>query len=289
MTTLQKALVAATVVVLAGVGIFEGVRAARAGAEVDRFRRQQARLEQQVKLLETARDGAAGQAALGRADDQEQRRRLEHLELLSLRGRVGQLAGELRQQLSLAAAQAATNQDTPTNQDTALLSSSATNRVANGNTLVLGGWAVNGGRSYLLITPVIQSNDGASPAGYPFTIQSQIVSAPERFWNQIGWLDAQSGAHCSTVTMTLDADDTAMLLKAIETTPGAGASNASSSQCLDGNSVGVGWTMTDGAGVGALMSVEVVPRMAANGQSIEMEITPGSAKSTTPVHSWLRP
>jgi RNA polymerase sigma factor (sigma-70 family) len=290
MTTLQKALVTATVVVLAGVGIFEGVRAARAGAEVDRFRRQQARLEQQVKLLETARDGAAGQAALGRAGDQEQRRRLEHLELLSLRGRVNQLANQLSQQEAAGGLQAVTNTDAfDTNQDTVLLSSSGTNQVASGDTLVLGGWKVKGERKYLLVMPVIAAADGASAAGSPMIVHTQGVSAPDGFWDQIGWGNLKSSLHRSTVATILTADETASLLAALKATPGAEVNDAGGGPVSEGDILGEMWTVKDDFATGKILALNLDARIASGGQSVVIESQPVLNVPASEAHPMLQP
>ena len=111
---------------------------------------QNASLRRELAILRTdtteashpaATNSGAAQATLSR--DELRRLRKEHLELLSLRGRFTQLANELR--LRNAAGTQASGKPNPTLEekeaDSILFTAALTNRVASGNTLVVGGWS----------------------------------------------------------------------------------------------------------------------------------------------------
>jgi len=288
MTTLQKSLVTAVVVVLAGVAIFEGLRAARAGEEAERLRRQQARLEGQVKLLQDARDQATGEEVVCRGGAGD-RRRLEHLELLSLRGHVNQLAIQLRQQQGGATPTATNTAASDTNQDTVLLSSSGTNQVASGNTLVLGGWEVKGRRTYLLVMPAIALADGDSTANSPLTVHSQGVSAPDSFWYQIGWQGLKSGLHRSSVATVLTADETAGLLAALKAAPGGEVMDMVGGPASEGEILSQTWAVKDDVAMGKVLAENLVARIASDGQSVVIVSQPGQDAPVSEAHPMLQP
>ena len=124
--------------------------------------------------------------------------------MLSLRGRVTQLANELRQR-NAAGTQADVNPNPSLGEkeaDSILFTAALTNRVANGNTLVVGGWPQKEMRAYLLATPVIKQGDG-TPGGRQITVQSQVVGAPESFWDEIGWGAFKSDTRRSTLARVL--------------------------------------------------------------------------------------
>ena len=89
MTTLQKTLVAATVAVLAGAGIYEAQQAANARADVQAVQQQQTLLTEQTKQLQHERDEATRQLAALRDDNERLNRNTA--ELLKLRGETGVL------------------------------------------------------------------------------------------------------------------------------------------------------------------------------------------------------
>lgn len=88
MTTLQKTLVAATVAVLAGAGLYEARQAAQLRDQVESLQRQTPLLEH-VQKLQSERDDAAGRLA-GLTNELEASKK-NNMELLRLRGEVGLL------------------------------------------------------------------------------------------------------------------------------------------------------------------------------------------------------
>lgn len=99
MTTFQKTMVAATVVVLAGAGIYHAHQAANAHAEVQALQQQQAPLAEQIRQLQRERDEAARQLAALREDNDRLNR--DTGDLLRLRGEIGQLRNALRAKAEL--------------------------------------------------------------------------------------------------------------------------------------------------------------------------------------------
>lgn len=96
MTTLQKTIVAATVVVLTGAGVYEARQAANARAEVKTLQRQQRMpLTEQIQQLQHQRDEAKNQ--LVALTDEIAKVKGNTSELLKLRGLVARLRGETSQ------------------------------------------------------------------------------------------------------------------------------------------------------------------------------------------------
>jgi RNA polymerase sigma factor (sigma-70 family) len=89
MTTLQKTLITATIVVAVGTGIYEARQATNARAEVQLLQQQQAPLTEEIQQLQRERDETAHQLASLREDNERLQR--DTGELLRLRGEVGML------------------------------------------------------------------------------------------------------------------------------------------------------------------------------------------------------
>jgi hypothetical protein len=87
MTTFQKSIVAAALIVTAGAGVFEAKQAADARGETARLRAEQAPLAEQIRQLQRERDQASNQLAAVGADTAKDKS--NELELLRLRGLAG--------------------------------------------------------------------------------------------------------------------------------------------------------------------------------------------------------
>jgi RNA polymerase sigma factor (sigma-70 family) len=221
-------------------------------------------------------------------ENELQQLRKEHLEVLSLRGRVTQLANELRRR-EVGEPSAGTSPNPaskPKDADSILFSASLTNRVVSGQTLVVGGWSMKGMRGYLLVTPVIRKGDDI-PDGQPLAVQSQVIGAPESFWNEIGWDTAKSDMRRSTLAGVLTPEQADTLLKALKDTKGAEISNTSLAERSNGEYVGVGFGIADDQETGVLMGIDLYPRIAADGQSVDLEIRPSAVSTNTPIHPSL--
>jgi RNA polymerase sigma factor (sigma-70 family) len=93
MTTLQKALIGATLAAAVGTGIWEAQQAATARAKSETLQHQQAALTAEMEQLRRERDGVTTQLAALR--DQNEALNRNQAELLRLRGEVGRLRREV--------------------------------------------------------------------------------------------------------------------------------------------------------------------------------------------------
>lgn len=227
-----------------------------------------------------AEDGVSGEL---------QQLRQEHRELLRLRGRATQLANELRRMEATGMRTNASPASDGNEADSPVFTADLTHRVNTGQTLVAGGWAKGGLRGYLLATPAIEDGDG-TPAGRQIHIQSQIVWAPEVFWSQMGWNSSKSDARRSTLAGIITPMQLDTLMQNLKATKDAEVSNPSQVRCGDGGSFGMAFTVDDSnaTGVGLIMNVSGSPRIAADGQSVDLTLNPAKDDPKVPVHSSIR-
>ena len=287
MTTLQKTIIAGLVVAAGGTGLYQALQILQLNALNEK--QQQKSSAEQILNLNRDRNRLAAKLAEIRDDKELQRLRKEHLELMSLRGRVRQLTDELRQikNAEKETRPTANSASEPNTADSILFSASLTNRLSTGQTLVVGGWSMEGKRGYLLLTPSIQQNNESSD-GQPLAIQSQMVSAPETFWDQIGWGDAKSDARRSTVAGILTPDQLNTLVMVLKATDGSNLSNTSLAKRADGEYVGLGFAKDDNhGGSGMMMGIDLYPRIGADNQSVVLEMHPSTVSSNIDIHPSL--
>ena len=103
MTTMQKALVAATVVVAAGTGIYEARQATRLRADVETLQQRQAPLAEEIQRLTQALGDATNQVAVLRAENERLGR--DAAEILKLRGERAQLRADSQELARLKASE----------------------------------------------------------------------------------------------------------------------------------------------------------------------------------------
>ena len=89
MTTLQKALIAATLAVAVGTGLYEARQASILGSQNQILRLQQAPLAAQIEQLQSERDAVTNQLAMSRQETAQLKR--ETVELLRLRAEIARL------------------------------------------------------------------------------------------------------------------------------------------------------------------------------------------------------
>ncbi len=282
MTTTNKLMTTALVVLLAGSALLLWLQNASLHRDLANLR---------ASVLDGTPPPASTKAAAesGITEPEKRQQRREYLELLRLRGRVTQLANQLRERNG---ADPGTGvRPNPSGEapegDSILFSAALTNRVSTGSSLVLGGWSRDGMRGYLVLTPVIQTS-GIAPESERLAVQSQLVGAPESFWAQIGWGDAKSEKRRSTVSGVLTHEATDTLLLALKETKGAELSNTSLAKGPDGEKMGFGWSMDDEQGDGTLMSVELYPKIAPDGRSVDLGIRPSPVSTNTPIHPSMK-
>jgi RNA polymerase sigma factor (sigma-70 family) len=100
MTTLQKALISAVVIVAAGAGIYQARQASHLREQVETLRQQQSPVAERIQHLQQERDEVAGRLAALQEENAQLKQGQKLAELMKLRGEVG----VLRQSLSSATA-----------------------------------------------------------------------------------------------------------------------------------------------------------------------------------------
>jgi hypothetical protein len=219
------------------------------------------------------------------------RLRSNQTELLRLRARIAQLASDLRR-ARLATGQSSVSPEGGSQNisfdDESLFTTALTNRVRSGHTLVAGGWSRNPNmRLFILATAAIPPPDRL-PGGPEIIVQSQTVAAPENFWEQIGWAEFKSDTCRSTMSSVLNPEQLDALLAALKDIKGTEISNLSRAEQNNGEFVGIALSIADNQETGALMVIELYPRISPDGQSIDLELLPPAPPTQTPIHSSLR-
>jgi len=122
MTTLQKTIVAATIAVLAGAGIYQARQAAQLRDEVQIAKRLATPMETQIKQLKIERDQATNQLSDLQAENTRLKSGARESELLKLRGEIGLLRRRILDlSLQSQAASMATTQNALTNSPAPIL------------------------------------------------------------------------------------------------------------------------------------------------------------------------
>ena len=103
MTTLQKAIIGATLVVAVGTGIFEAHEAAQLREQVQTLEQQQAPLTDQIQQLQREHDDATNRLAGLSAGNQRSNSDSNEMEILKLRGEVAQLKSTENDPMTVAA------------------------------------------------------------------------------------------------------------------------------------------------------------------------------------------
>jgi RNA polymerase sigma factor (sigma-70 family) len=276
-TKTQLAVVAVLLVIVAG-ALFVGLR-------------ENAGLRGEIAGLRERQNAAASEAtAIAKAPPSpnpadSSRLRRDQLELLSLRGQVTQLMEDLRQARGqTGGTPPATG---PAEGDSLLFSAALTNRVPLKSTLVVGGWARGGLRGYVLVTPALGASNSA-PGPRQLTMDSQVVAAPESFWQSIGWGGWRSETRRSTLAGILTPEQRELLLTALKEIDGSEISNVSQAHGADGERLGIGFSMDDGSGAGVLMAIDIFPQTTADGQAVELGLLPSAISDSTAIHSSLK-
>jgi hypothetical protein len=203
-------------------------------------------------------------------------------ELLRLRGRMAQLTVSNRHALprtETAAPGSMTEDD-----NSLLFNVASTNRVSDGATLIVGGWLrEEGKRTFLLASPILHTDQGGM--GPQVSVHSQVITAPESFWQELGWAEFKTSERRSTITHVLSSDEAEILRARLQNTPGAELSNSSRADRNDGEYVGIAFSTADDTGEGVLMCFDLYPRTTGDGQSVDIELRP--SRTTGPIHPSL--
>ncbi len=201
---------------------------------------------------------------------------MDHTELLRLRNRIAELGRELRQNTTDVRKSAGTNKiygatETEKQYKFPFLKTAVTNRVPNGQTLVVGGWtSPTGKRAFVFATPLLPGPDDPQHVVH---VNYQAVQAEESFWERVGWGTLKSDGD-NSVTGLLTLEQTEALVQALKQTKEAELSNRSHASLVEGDKATFGWTTTDGGGSTLLLAADILARPTADHQSIDLEIRP---------------
>lgn len=236
-------------------------------------RLKRSRLPAQSSRSAASAETVASNAIDSSSADELLRLRKEHLELLTLRGKVALLTAELRQ-LKGASNQSAINPAPPKadEEDSILFSASLTNTVPISHTMVVGGWTKENLRSYLLLTPSLTiTNSNPDPQ---ITVKSQIISAPEKFWSDIGWSSYKSDLRRSALAGVLSPEQTTLLLDSVQKTPDGSLSNSSTPTMQNGGKFSFGWSQDDDHEASVLMMIDAYAQLAEKADAVILSLSP---------------
>ncbi len=209
MTALQKTVVTATVVVLAGVGIYEARQVSRLRVQNQTLQNQQAALQEQVRQLESQNAGKSGQP-LARNESQN-----DSTELLRLRGEVARSRRESAE-LSTKANEALAFQSRVLD----VLSNTAPVRtfvattamsVPWNQTLMQGGWKIPNGRRAVALSTIERFGDSQQ-----IRINSKVIEYTDAAAVELGIADFKNDDERPSNTLTLSSEKAAELLKRAE-------------------------------------------------------------------------
>lgn len=214
------------------------------------------------------------------AEEQSQEVETELSELLRLRNRTAQLAGELQRYKATSATNSVGNATTASVSEAGQTNEpffiSVTNRVSNGQMLVAGGWSrQQGRRTYFLTTPTIGA--GTNPSNVnTVLLKSYVVEAPDAVWDRLGWGTVKSDTRQSTSVWGFAPDQTAEVMKTLRKTKGVDFLSSPTISVLDGQqgtlAVNYQTQYTDGQEFNEPFTVQITPRVAPDGGSLDLEL-----------------
>jgi hypothetical protein len=208
-----------------------------------------------------------------------QRLRDAQSELLRLRAQVSQLKRDAQEakaaSASLAAAQqpAATGEKPETGDLPVLTYIANVNaRVGWGQALVAGGWKLPDGKRALVF---VQAEPGGD--GNQVTVRTRFVDLPENLLSAMGFDKLRTDNRLSADSVVYSAEQAASLFKTLEQTDGVDVLSAPSVTTLSGRQAQVSVTQDHQTASGERYrtgpTVDVIPNVAADGQTIEMIVS----------------
>jgi hypothetical protein len=245
---------------------------------IEGLRGENAGLREQATQLETLREENARLAAALTNSAELRRLRAGQSELPRLRNEVSQL----RRQILEASAKRAqpANQSLPSTEaeqpaapvETFVATVRAV--VPWQQTLVTGGWKLPSGKRVLVFVRPQMSGDGGQPG--QILLQIRILELPEEVLGQVGLEGVASDNKQSTSRTILTVEQAAAVMKTLEETAGVNVFSAPRITTLDGRqaqikSVDVK-TLPSGEKYEVGPSVDIVPRITADGSSVDLAI-----------------
>lgn len=267
MTTLQKGLLTALVVGLAGVGIYEARENFKMRDRVQVLGRQQAPLESRIQQLEKERDEANQQLlALQEAGERWKR---DYRDLLKLRGEVGLLKKQLAEVPKTNSANAAVQEEVVDTSPVVTLKAHLRATVHWDNALVTGGWTTPGGKRAIVLAVPGRVPDDNAPT---LKIETKIIELPEE---KLNWfLEKQTADGVSTGVLGVEAYKAFM--KMANTTAGVDVLSAPAISTLDGRACEISVTDTRNIGGKDFTTgpvINFIPKISADGQAVELEMS----------------
>ena len=248
------------------------------------FLRAQRELEAGQQALRAAAEELAAlretNTALAKVQvDAEELARLkaDHAELLRLRGQSTQMRGELKRLAALEGQRAAAinvaapNSATPEPDTNAPFTASFIQRVPVGQTLITGGWSTGPGkRTLLMVTPTI-TQAGAQPA--QVMLRGVLVEMPEDAGAQVGMTAGTAGRDSSLKGLLTDEQRQAFM-KGLEAKTGVEIVSRPTILTTDGMAarIEIGSTQADGQPTPGQHSIELTPRLASDGASVDLTL-----------------
>jgi len=255
------------------------------GITIRSFRMENAELRASAAEMEQLREENSRLARLQADPAELQRLRNYQSELLRLRSEVTQLRQQLKdkQLLSTKSAGPATSLKekaaTPGDQPVSLVDTYvATTQAAVGpqQTLVTGGWMLpSGKRAVVLIQPRVWSGAANEPG--QIMIQTQIAELPEGVLGQVGLDRLKSETKQSSSQAILTSEQTELLVNTLQQTAGVDLLAAPKITTLDGRQAQVKVsneikTAASGESYEIGPSIDIVPRISADGASIDLTV-----------------
>jgi RNA polymerase sigma factor (sigma-70 family) len=272
MTTLQKTLLAATIAVAAGAGIYEAHQSSNLRDQIQSLQQQQ---DKRLQLLEAERDEASGKLANLQAENEKLNQNTS--ELLKLRSDVGRLRKEA-EAAALANRHSALAQATPPTGDPATNSPSFQTYSAKvrvnvpwNQAVITGGWKLPSGQRGLIITTPVHTVEPGS-----VELQTKILSLTEDCAGKLGLDKFNTDSREVTSSTTLTTDQYKTLMNVLDRSDGVDALAAPVITTESGRQAQVSVVDDPATASGETHApgpvVDYMPIISPDGQSIDLQI-----------------
>jgi hypothetical protein len=273
MTTLQRALLTATVVAAVGTAIFEAFQASRLRSQIQNL---QALHGDRIQQLQRERDDAARQLAALR--DENQRLARNTAELLKLRGELTRLRKEVK-----AAEQGSNNSATaqklqplaeqaPSSAPPVETYSARTQAVVPWDmAFVTGGWKTPSGKRALVFAVPMRVEDAGQ-----LQIQACVMELPDEAATKLGLSQFNTDAREATAAGLLSSDQYGAIVKAAEEAGGVAVLVVPPVTTVSGRQAQLQVVdkrqMPSGKEYWTGPTIDIIPTISPDGQSVQMAI-----------------
>ncbi len=274
MTTLQKTLIAATLAVVVGAGVYEARRASRWQEQNQTLQQQQATMAEQLQRLENEKEDTFKQLTSARnrlqdtTGDPNELLRLR-AEITRLRREATDLAEATKGALAFQAGVLQVLSNTPPVRT--FVASTATSVPWN-QTVVLGGWKTPNGKRAIILT-TIKRGDNSQEVG----IDSQVIEYSETAGATLGLSNFNAGEARRGRPDILNSEQTADLMKLTKTSEGVSLGSIQRVTTASGRQAQIMTVDMHQTPSGEEYStgpvLDVVPTVSADGQSVQVVMT----------------